>query len=251
MPGADERWAGTMPPGAPPGRLLQVKPLLAEQLDLYGQPNLRVSLVNDDQWLLAQSGAVDFRAAAVAARAPGAWLLDALYRWAMRGDDVAAYYPELNNGKLQRPEVAAALTGVDTAAWYASNRNPDMAVVSVAAPLRIDNTIVGAVVSEESSAGIVSLTQPALVRLVTISSVLMLALVGGLLGYASWLSWRVRRLNRAVSAVMEPGGRELRAFPAQTAGDEIGSLGRELRPVARPGARLHRLPANACRETVA
>jgi two-component system, OmpR family, sensor histidine kinase ChvG len=47
-----------------------------------------------------------------------------------------------------------------------------------------------------------------------------------LLGYASWLSWRVRRLSRAAAGALGPHGELRAAMPGARRGDELGDLAR-------------------------
>ena len=47
-----------------------------------------------------------------------------------------------------------------------------------------------------------------------------------LVGYASFLSFRIGRLSRTVNAVMAPDGRISGDFPKDWGGDEIGDLAR-------------------------
>lgn len=225
MRGDTRRWVGTMTPGDQPGLLLRQSSALARQLQLFGQTNLQLTVVSRQQWLLAQGGRLTLLPADARERVPGAWLLEALYRRAGNTASDATYRGP-QQGKLVRTEVSTALTGRTEAIWYLTDTENNLGIVSAAAPVWDGERIVGAVVAEQSSAGIVSLTNSALVRLAGISSALMLVIVGGLLGYASWLSLRIGRLSRQVAKVMEPDGRELQAFPPQTAGDEIGALGR-------------------------
>ncbi len=217
-------WAGSMAPGTKPGRLISTRVSLAAQLELIAQDNLRVSVIDDHHWLLAVSGSLGL--SSVPEPVPGVWMIESLYRMAAPGQSSDADYREPEQGRLLREELEVALGGQSKAIWYPTDTENNLAIISAAMPLWHEDRIVGAVVAEQTSAGILSLTNAALVRLIGISSVLVLLIVAGLIGYASWLSVRIHRLSRQVSMVMEPDGRELLAFPPQTAADEIGTLGR-------------------------
>ncbi|MCK7542636.1 ATP-binding protein [Marinobacter bryozoorum] len=58
------------------------------------------------------------------------------------------------------------------------------------------------------------------------SVLLIIGLMLVLLGYASWLSWRIARLQRAVNASVDPDGRILGRIPPSRAPDELGELNR-------------------------
>lgn len=195
-----------------------------------------LTVVDSAQWVRAARSGGQSRA--TVERPPGSWLLEWFYRRITALSDAAETYIEPRGGKLQREEVALALRQQGYAKWYRSPRNAyygedgagagDAAILSAAVRIadRARGRIAGAVVVERSSADILQLTNTTLVNIAGISTALWVTLFGGLLGYAVWLSLRIRRLNRQVSAVMAPDGRQLHALPAQTAADEIGELGR-------------------------
>jgi len=58
------------------------------------------------------------------------------------------------------------------------------------------------------------------------STLIIVLLTLVLLGYASWLSWRITRLQRAVSASVDDDGRIIGTLPAARANDELGQLQR-------------------------
>ena len=220
------RWSGSMAPGTDPGRLITISKTITEQLGVIAQGNLRVSIVDNYQWLRAISGSLSLKPDTRVTPLPGAWMLEALYRLAVPGPEDGFEYWQSTQGRLQRQEVRRALAGESAATWYPTDSENNLAIISASMPLWHEDRIIGAVIAEQTSAGILSLTNAALVRLAGVSSVLVLLIVAGLIGYASWLSVRIHRLSRQVSRVMEPEGRELNAFPLQTAKDEIGTLGR-------------------------
>lgn len=59
------------------------------------------------------------------------------------------------------------------------------------------------------------------------STLLVVVLMLVLLGYSSWLSWRISRLQRAVSTAVDQDGRIVAAMPESRAGDELGDLQRQ------------------------
>ena len=84
----------------------------------------------------------------------------------------------------------------------------------------------GAVLLEQASDPILTLTNDALVSLMTVT-LLATVIVGlGLLGYATWLSLRVRRLAQAAETALGPRGEIRTRMPGALASDEIGVLAR-------------------------
>lgn len=61
-----------------------------------------------------------------------------------------------------------------------------------------------------------------------------------LLAYASWLSWRVRRLATRVASAVDTRGRIQDALPDTEAGDEIGDLARDMRDMLAKTAEQQR-----------
>ena len=59
------------------------------------------------------------------------------------------------------------------------------------------------------------------------SVLLIIGLMLVLLGYASWLSWRIARLQKAVNASVDEDGRILGRIPPSRASDELGELNRQ------------------------
>ena len=80
---------------------------------------------------------------------------------------------------------------------------------------------------QQSLDDLLALSSNTLGRVIARSTLLIVGLLLVLLGYASWLSWRITRLQRAVSASVDPDGRVLQPMPVSTAGDELGQLSRQ------------------------
>lgn len=80
---------------------------------------------------------------------------------------------------------------------------------------------------EESLDQLLTLSGTTLGAVITRSALLILGLMLVLLGYASWLSWRITRLQRAVTASVDDDGRILRPLQPAKAGDELGDLSRQ------------------------
>jgi len=87
-------------------------------------------------------------------------------------------------------------------------------------------------VLQQGTDAILSLTNQGLVRLINVTLIATLLVAGTLLGYATWLSRRIRRLSVAAEEAVESDN--LRAvLPSQHAGDEIGDLSRSFSHVLR------------------
>jgi len=82
-------------------------------------------------------------------------------------------------------------------------------------------------VLEESLDQLLALSGSTLGSVIARSVPLIIGLMLVLLGYASWLSWRITRLQRSVSASVDEDGRVIGALPPTKAKDELGDLSRQ------------------------
>jgi methyl-accepting chemotaxis protein len=90
----------------------------------------------------------------------------------------------------------------------------------------------GAVILQQGTEAILSLTNEGLARLINLTLITTLLVAGGLLGYATWLSRRIRRLSVAAEAALDNEALQS-ALPSALAEDEIGDLSRSFSSVLR------------------
>jgi signal transduction histidine kinase len=118
----------------------------------------------------------------------------------------------------------SALDGEREASWFRS-RDSGRAIVAVAEPISSDGSTIGAVVLQQGTDEILSLTNAGLARLMNVTIIATLLVAGALLGYATWLSRRIRRLSVAAEDALVND--DLRTIlPSGTSGDEVGDLSR-------------------------
>jgi two-component system sensor histidine kinase ChvG len=222
------RWTGSMSPDAQPGPLIRTEPELRDLLDTFAVDNLRLTVVDAEGWVRARSGALNYADAAQDQVPPGGWMLQAVYRWLMRGDSaIQTLAPDSESStRVMRAEVTGALAGQREARWYGVEGRRGVAVVAVALPLVNNDVATGVLLVEQSASRILSLTNAAVTRLLFLTLVATFCISFGLVLYASLLSLRIRRLGRRVAAALSEDGRIVSGFPEQWAGDEIGDLGR-------------------------
>ena len=79
---------------------------------------------------------------------------------------------------------------------------------------------------QQSLDQLLTLSGSALGSVIARSTLIIVALTLVLLGYASWLSWRITRLQRAVSASIDEDGRITGRVPDARSKDELGQLQR-------------------------
>lgn len=92
--------------------------------------------------------------------------------------------------------------------------------------LATEHTLFGgrSLVLQQSLDQLLTLSGSTLGSVLARSLLIILALTLVLLGYASWLSWRIARLQRLVSASVDEDGRILSQIPPARSHDELGQL---------------------------
>lgn len=134
--------------------------------------------------------------------------------------------------------IAAALQGTPATR---TRLTPDSraVVMSAAHPVWNRDEVAGAVVVEETTNPVASLRSAALERLL----MLTLAAFGGaallLITYASWLSYRIRRLRDEAEHAIDARGRLAQLSAGSDAGDEIGDLSRSFSAMLAKLAQYH------------
>lgn len=188
----------------------------------------RVILTDTAGWRIATAG--DLSAATTADSSSSGWserIYDLLVE---SGKDAANADPD-PSGRERQPYVSAALDGREMPAWFRSN-DSGRAIVAVAAPIASGGEIVGALIMQQGTDAILSLTNAGLVRLINLTLVVTVLVAGILLGYATWLSRRVRYLSLAAEDALEKETLQA-ALPSALAADEIGDLSRSFSHVLR------------------
>lgn len=245
-----------------PGAFVRQRPDLERILRSFAQADGRFRIVDAQGWVLADTGAFD-DPDPFTAEADG--LAGALFRVLLRRDDPAYDSLEAPVGRLADEGLRRALAGRAATAWYRGGPAQSATVVAAApivsaAPMVAmrrngdrsrtgsgdaapgtggsamidagearapgDGDVLGAVLLEQRSDPILTLTNRALLRLMSFTLLATVAVAIGLLGYATLLSLRVRRLARAAENALGPKGEIDVALPGRKAGDELGDLSR-------------------------
>jgi dedicated sortase system histidine kinase len=191
------------------------------------QADMRLILTDADGWRIAHAGELG----------PGSGDADRrrfaqrLYELLLEKGDEAELAEPHPSGREQQPYVTAALQGRHSGAWFRSTET-GRAVVAVATPITDGNRTVGAVVLQQGTEAILSLTNEGLSRLIYLTLLTTIVVAGVLLGYATWLSRRIRALSVAAEDALEREELQ-KALPSALADDEIGDLSRSFSWVLR------------------
>ncbi|MEJ2297534.1 MAG: ATP-binding protein [Woeseiaceae bacterium] len=220
---SDPQVAGTQTAsfiGRFPGPVRHEIPELAGMVGALVQTDMRFLLTDADGWRIAHAGSLG----PVDTEQTGSKLVRRMYGWLLEEGDEATLAEPNPLGREQQPYISAALAGEETGAWFRSTET-GRAVVAVAAPVMSGNRIIGAVVLQQGTDAILSLTNEGLERLIYVTLITTIVVAGVLLGYATWLSRRIRALSIAAERALEQE-QLARALPSALAEDEIGDLSR-------------------------
>ena len=217
--------------GPVPGPLVTPSPVLESAASGYVQPGLRLVVTDRAGWRLASAG--DLARDVPEGHGGGAisgWMRMA-YDALLESSDEAILAEPDPTGRERQAYVREALEGRPATSWFRSERS-GQAVVAVAQPVWSGNVQTGTVVLQQGTDAILSLTNRALTRLMNVTVVATLVVGAALLGYATWLSYRIRRLSSAALEALDgdPARTEL---PSSRAVDEIGDLSRSFSSVLK------------------
>jgi dedicated sortase system histidine kinase len=212
-----------------PGAFVTQSPELGTISSRFAQSDMRMFITDSLGWRIATSG--NLAAAAPQPTGAGsAWLritYDALVE-SGQAPELALPDP---GGLEQQDYIVAALAGEESSDWFRSAES-GRAIVAVAEPVIASGEIIGTVVLQQGTDAILSLTNQGLVRLMNVTLIATLLVAATLLGYATWLSRRIRRLSVAAEDALETD--DLRsALPSAASGDEVGDLSRSFSHVLR------------------
>jgi len=161
--------------------------------------------------------------------------IDALLLKTLREDFEDAIADDaLANGR----EIAGALQGRP---GFRLRNTPDgkAVIVSAAHPIWNGDEVAGAVVVEESTNPILSVRSRALERLLALTLAAFVVAAAVLIGFATRLSTRIRRLRDEAETAIDARGRLAHLVTAQNAGDEIGDLSRSFSAMLAKLAQHH------------
>ena len=212
-----------------PGRLVTKSVELSDIAAGLALPGMRLIVTDLSGWRIATGGNIVPPQSSTAG-AQSAWLRIAYNALVKSGQQAELAEPD-PGGREQQSYIVQALGGQETVSWFRS-ADSGRAVVAVAQPIATNNVTLGAVVLQQGTDAILSLTNQGLARLINVTLIATLVVAFTLLGYASWLSRRISNLSVAAEDALD--GDKLRTtLPSALAGDEVGDLSRSFSHVLR------------------
>jgi dedicated sortase system histidine kinase len=206
-----------------PGALVVQSATLESALAEFARAGDRYRVIDRSGWVLAEAGTTS--AAGRFATPPPRGIGADLIRYLLQTDGKPYKAIEPVPGQIADTALLDTLEGHSSVAWYRGNLAQD-AIVVAAVPLASASGFVGALLLEQESDAILTATNRALVRLMTLTLGASLIAMLGMLAFATYLSTRVSRLAHAAEHALGPKGEITVALPGRHAGDEIGALAR-------------------------
>ena len=210
-----------------PGRLVQSSPQIKRIIQpLASADGRRVWVLDKQGQVLSSTGGLDRKTAVDTTNVFYSLILPSVNE--RFSDDLKGA------SRLQGSEVLRALQGQSATNWRSS---PDQqaVIISAASPVWVDGIVRGVVVVEETTNNIQMIQRHAMKSLFDKSIFVFITVTLLLLGFASRLSFRLRRLSQEAENAIDEHGRVVADFNASKATDEIGELSRNY------GAMLDRL----------
>ena len=203
-----------------PGWLTGPAPAAQAALDELAPPGARVYLADRAGFILAQHAG----ARAGDERRRDGWV-ERMFRLALGAELDVDRQPAARPGQLAGRHIELAALGVVDARSYMRDGRR---LLAAAAPVGGGAQPALLVAVERDTAEILALTREPTRRLFAASLLASFGAALLLVGYAAWLSWRIRRLRDAAGRAVGRRGEVLAALPGTAAPDELGDLARQL-----------------------
>ena len=194
-------------------------PLLQHALQTFVRPGIKLYVASKNLTLLASAGDL-YNLPNDDAQS---WLVQSMFSLALNSAPKSDTPYWLNSGKFTSKHIHNVLEQQHVTARLFSQKNN---ITAVATPIynAQHSAVIGAVIVEQSAESLLTITHNVMRKLLLYSFVASLITALALIGFASWLSLRISRLNRAASHAISESGDINYVFPTFTYQDELGEL---------------------------
>jgi len=230
-----QRWTGMFDPDEPDdiGQLQLIDARLSAELSSFTEPGMRMRIFNGQGWLMADA---DERMPDATVRefepAERSIFDSVLYRfitWSLSKNVDTQKLPEIDNGKLG-PQDFETLNSLSNEPEFLKDKYKRIFHSSVI-KLEKNDDLLGYLFVQKPRASLTSFTETAMLRLVKIFGLAVTLIALALIGFASLLSWRVKKLRDDVEQSVSGDGVIVRAVGKSSAPDEIGDLSRSFHTI--------------------
>jgi dedicated sortase system histidine kinase len=236
------------------GRLIVPSPEIQQVVQGLGRATSRIRVVDKSQRVIAEMGSLKQAQQALAPTQQSllerikAHTLRPIYARLLQQPTDTFRDDTAKAPRLETREIESALRGVAQTGRRAT-ADGQAVIVSSAHPIWVQDQIIGAAVSEETTNSVLTLRNQVLEKLFTSVLAVFLIVALGMLLFASRLSYRIRKLSNEAEAAIDAKGRVVGGLKqSATATDEVGDLSRGFSSVlARLGQYNHYLENMASR----
>ncbi|SMF44040.1 dedicated sortase system histidine kinase [Alteromonadaceae bacterium Bs31] len=204
---------------------------LSRELDVFQRKGVRLQLATRGGRPIADSGKLISDESSVLEQRHN--FINWFYRAALHKRNYPVLDESSLTGLVDTPELSRALSlkqgenGLLPQGWYQQGQRR---LARVAVPIydlsKPGSSAVAALIADQSEDSLATLTSSAFYRLLFYSLFVTFAASATLIIYASWLSFRLRRLSRAAATALSDNGKIAEDFPVSKSNDEIGDLSR-------------------------
>mgnify|MGYP001823847908 CR=1 FL=1 len=205
-----------------PGHLIRPSPVIQSILEAGTAPHNRSWAVNTRGLVVAKNGQLDNPGQADH-KLP--WLLHHLLSLILRQQADSRSELPSDSIHVHGEPVSTALQG-QAKTWRRRPLESDTLILSAAYPVKQAGRITGAIMLEQTSDAILSIQNKALWNLLSTTLTLFLLVSVVLLGFASLLTGRIRRLHKQMEQAVTSDGRIVGEIRPAANQDEIGELSR-------------------------
>jgi len=207
------------------GLIIKKSEKLESLLQRFKQNDSRLRIIDIQNWLLASSGSPYNQNKNINNSDTFSAILNQLYRLIMSDSNAAEQNIKTSSSQITGKLINQALNKQPATSWYTPSGSNN-AIISSASPIIINNNVVAVVVADQSNDAILTLTNHALSRLISLSSIAIIIATAGMLGYMTFLSVRIRKLRNATEQIISPDGKLTGNFIPSKSNDELGDLSR-------------------------
>jgi two-component system, OmpR family, sensor histidine kinase ChvG len=202
------------------GRLFFATAGLDTLLSTFIREGTKVTVIDANGLKLGVAGNLSGGPQGGANDSGGTW-----YRYFIGSDTSNLPLMSSSPDRLGGGSVAAALAGHPYAQWVQGAGNLEL-LLTAAAPIAVDGHTLGAVVLEQAADQLLSLRDRAGTRLFNLTLITTVFAVIIMLGFATWITFRIGRLRTAADSAVGSDGRIRLTMPESGSADEIGALSR-------------------------
>lgn len=194
-------------------------PLLQHALQTFVRPGIKLYVSSKNLTLLASAGDLYN----LPNHDAQSWLVQSIFSLALNSAPKNNTPYWLNSDKFTNTQIHDLLEQQHVSIRLFNQKNN---ITAVATPIynAQRSSVIGAVIVEQSSESLLTITHNVMRKLLLYSFAASLITALALIGFASWLSLRITRLNRAASNAISESGDINHTFPVFTYQDELGEL---------------------------